>query len=166
MTGIAVAPRYESLVGRRKIHSGSACSTIIEFTGRALRGLMRLQRNRVATTSHIGHSTGCYALVVSAVLMSGFGGRIGGYIAPGVQLPAVTPKQRAWNKGRIISQKRPLPPKQVWAIDRCRFSICPFLIVLTRSPKRSVNAQTERFGQSHRHWTTKTSRGPCCARMG
>lgn len=35
---------------------------------------------------------------------------------PKVQLPAVTPKQRAWNKGRLVGQKRPLPPKQVWAI--------------------------------------------------
>ncbi len=35
---------------------------------------------------------------------------------PRVQLPAVTLKCRAWNKGRIIGQKRPMPPKQVWAI--------------------------------------------------
>ncbi len=35
---------------------------------------------------------------------------------PRVQLPTVTPKRRAWNKGRIIGQKRPLLPKQVWAI--------------------------------------------------
>ena len=35
---------------------------------------------------------------------------------PRVQLPAVTSKRRAWNKGRIIGQKRPLLPKQVWAI--------------------------------------------------
>lgn len=35
---------------------------------------------------------------------------------PRVQLPAVTPKRRAWNKGRLIEQKRPLLPKQVWAI--------------------------------------------------
>ncbi|WP_317054871.1 tyrosine-type recombinase/integrase [Roseovarius rhodophyticola] len=35
---------------------------------------------------------------------------------PRVQLPAVTPKHRVWNKGRIIGQKRPLLPKQVWAI--------------------------------------------------
>lgn len=35
---------------------------------------------------------------------------------PRVQLPAVTPKRRAWNKGRIIGQKRPLLPKRVWAI--------------------------------------------------
>ena len=35
---------------------------------------------------------------------------------PRVQLPATTPKRRAWNKGRIVGQKRPLLPKQVWAI--------------------------------------------------
>lgn len=35
---------------------------------------------------------------------------------PRGQLPAVTPKNRAWNKGRIIGQKRPLLLKQVWAI--------------------------------------------------
>ncbi|MBW4707269.1 tyrosine-type recombinase/integrase [Roseobacter sp. YSTF-M11] len=35
---------------------------------------------------------------------------------PRVQLPVVTPKRRAWNKGRIIGQKRPLLPKQVWAL--------------------------------------------------
>ena len=35
---------------------------------------------------------------------------------PRVQLPATTPKRRAWNQGRIIGQKRPLLPKQVWAI--------------------------------------------------
>lgn len=35
---------------------------------------------------------------------------------PRAQLPVVTPKHRASNKGRIIGQKRPLLPKQVWAI--------------------------------------------------
>lgn len=35
---------------------------------------------------------------------------------PRVQLPTVTPKRKAWNKGRIVGQKRPLLPKQVWAI--------------------------------------------------
>ncbi len=41
---------------------------------------------------------------------------------PRVQLPAVTPKRKTWNKGRIIGQKRPLLPKQVWAI-RTRLEI-------------------------------------------
>lgn len=35
---------------------------------------------------------------------------------PRVQLPAVTPKRWAWNKGWIIGQKRPLLPKQVKVI--------------------------------------------------
>jgi len=50
------------------------------------------------------------------VLMFGHVGRIGGHVVPRVQLPAVTPKRKAWNKGPIIGQKRPLLPKQVWAI--------------------------------------------------
>lgn len=35
---------------------------------------------------------------------------------PDIQLPAIKPSRRAWNKGRLIGQKRPLLPKQVWAI--------------------------------------------------
>ncbi|UWQ14605.1 integrase [Aliiroseovarius sp. M344] len=35
---------------------------------------------------------------------------------PRVQRPAVTPKRKARNKGRIIGQKQPLLSKQVWAI--------------------------------------------------
>lgn len=31
-------------------------------------------------------------------------------------LPAVCPPRIAWNKGRIIGQKRPLQPKHVWSI--------------------------------------------------
>jgi hypothetical protein len=31
-------------------------------------------------------------------------------------LPAIIPLRRAWNRGRIIGQKRPLKPKHVWAI--------------------------------------------------
>jgi hypothetical protein len=49
---------------------------------------------------------------------------------PRVQLPAVTPKPRAWNKGRIIGQKRPLLPKQVWAI-RARLELAGNLRDLT-----------------------------------
>ena len=33
-----------------------------------------------------------------------------------LNLPAVIPPRRAWNKGRIIGQKHPLQPKHVWAI--------------------------------------------------
>ena len=35
---------------------------------------------------------------------------------PRVQLPVVTLKRRAWNKGRLVGQKRRLVPKQAWAI--------------------------------------------------
>lgn len=35
---------------------------------------------------------------------------------PKIQLPAIKPKRIPWNKGRLIGQKRPLLPKQVWAI--------------------------------------------------
>ena len=31
-------------------------------------------------------------------------------------LPMIVPPKRAWNHERIISQKRPLLPKHVWAI--------------------------------------------------
>ena len=41
---------------------------------------------------------------------------------PRVQLPATTPKRKAWNKGRIIGQTRPLLPKQVWA-NRARLEL-------------------------------------------
>jgi integrase len=33
-----------------------------------------------------------------------------------IQLPAIRPKQQAWNTGRLVGQKRPLLAKQVWAI--------------------------------------------------
>ncbi len=45
---------------------------------------------------------------------------------PRVLLPAVTPKHKAWNKGRIMGQKRPLLPKQVWAI-RARLELAGYL---------------------------------------
>ncbi|MEO1066478.1 MAG: integrase [Pseudomonadota bacterium] len=31
-------------------------------------------------------------------------------------LPAIIEKKRAWNKGHIVGQKRPLLPKHVWAV--------------------------------------------------
>ena len=60
--------------------------------------------------------------IVGAVLVSGLGGWNGGQIMPRVLLPTVTPKHRAKNKRRIIGEKRPLLPKQVWAI-RTRLEI-------------------------------------------
>jgi len=48
-----------------------------------------------------------------------------------VQLPAVTSKRKAWNKGRIIGQKRPLLPKEVWAIRaRLELANCPRALAL------------------------------------
>jgi len=41
---------------------------------------------------------------------------------PKVQLPVTKPKRAPWNKGRLVGQKRPLLPKQVWAI-RARLEI-------------------------------------------
>ena len=41
---------------------------------------------------------------------------------PRVQLPTVIPTRKARNNGRIIGQKRPLLPKQVWAM-RTRFEL-------------------------------------------
>lgn len=41
---------------------------------------------------------------------------------PNLNLPAIRPKSYAWNKGRIVGQKRPLLPKHVWAI-RVRLEI-------------------------------------------
>ncbi|MEE4349713.1 MAG: tyrosine-type recombinase/integrase [Pacificimonas sp.] len=35
---------------------------------------------------------------------------------PRIQLPAIRSKKTPWNKGRLIGQKRPLQPKQVWSI--------------------------------------------------
>ena len=39
-----------------------------------------------------------------------------------INLPAIRPQQPAWNKGRLVGQKRPLLPKHVWAI-RVRLEI-------------------------------------------
>ncbi|WP_306131967.1 tyrosine-type recombinase/integrase [Roseivivax marinus] len=33
-----------------------------------------------------------------------------------IQLPVAKQKRRPWNRGRLVGQKRPLLPKQVWAI--------------------------------------------------
>ena len=54
---------------------------------------------------------------------------------PRVKLPAVTSKRKAWNKGRIIGQKRPLLPKQLWAIP-AQLELAGYLRDL--SPARSL----------------------------
>ena len=33
-----------------------------------------------------------------------------------INLPAIRARRSAWNKGRLVGQKRPLLPKHVWAI--------------------------------------------------
>ncbi|CAN1574806.1 hypothetical protein MCELHM10_03657 [Paracoccaceae bacterium] len=35
---------------------------------------------------------------------------------PSETLPIAVPRRLAWNKGRIVGQKRPLAPKHVWSI--------------------------------------------------
>jgi|GEM_PF-2731559 len=52
---------------------------------------------------------------------------------PRVLLPAITQKRKAWNKGRIIGQKRPLLPKQVWAI-RARLELPTTFVIWLDSP--------------------------------
>lgn len=42
--------------------------------------------------------------------------RIGGSIIQKSNLPAIRALRPAWNKGRIVGQKRPLRPKHLWAI--------------------------------------------------
>ena len=48
--------------------------------------------------------------------MPGVGGLDGDLIMSSIQLPATRPPRPPWNKGRLIGQKRPLLPRQVWAI--------------------------------------------------
>ena len=46
----------------------------------------------------------------------GTGGLDGDSIMSKIQLPVTTTRRPPWNKGRLVGQKRPLLPKQVWAI--------------------------------------------------
>ena len=48
--------------------------------------------------------------------MLGVGGLDGDFTMSSIQLPIVRPSRPPWNKGRLIGQKRPLKPRQVWAI--------------------------------------------------
>ena len=47
-----------------------------------------------------------------------------------IQLPATRPTRPPWNRGRLIGQKRPLLPRQVWAI-RARLELAGNLRDLT-----------------------------------
>lgn len=62
---------------------------------------------------------------------------------PRVQPPAVTPKRRTRNNGRIIGQKRPLLPKQVWAI-RARLELANNLRDLARERVSAIQSKTQR----------------------
>ncbi len=53
---------------------------------------------------------------VGAVSTPGMGGLDGDHIMSRLQLPVPRPKRTPWNKGRLVGQKRPLLPRQVWAI--------------------------------------------------
>lgn len=84
---------------------------------------------RILTQTKTGRRPCLYTRPLSMVLMIGLGGRIGGQLMPRVQLPAVTPKHRASNKGRIIGQKLALLPRHVWAI-RARVELAGNLSVV------------------------------------
>ncbi len=43
-------------------------------------------------------------------------------------LPAIRACRPAWNKGRVVGQKRPLMPKHVWAI-RVRLEIAENTVI-------------------------------------
>jgi len=48
--------------------------------------------------------------------MPSVGGLDGDFLMSRILLPANRPSRPPWNKGRLIGQKRPLLPRQVWAI--------------------------------------------------
>ena len=50
------------------------------------------------------------------LLMVRSGGTVWRTVMRTSNLPVVIPPRRAWNRGRIVGQKRPLEPKHVWAI--------------------------------------------------
>jgi len=62
--------------------------------------------------------------------MLGMGGMDGDLTMSRIQLPAIRPTRPPWNRGRLIGQKRPLLPKQVWAI-RARLELAGNLRDLT-----------------------------------
>ena len=72
---------------------------------------------KVQASNGTGHLPSFKTVPVNTVLMLGAGWMDGGYLMSKIHLPAVKPKRRAWNKGRIVGQKLPLLPKQVWAIQ-------------------------------------------------
>ena len=74
-------------------------------SGTALASLLRSAIQECSIQSPRGHGVDAWV---------GWDGR--SLDTPRIQLPAAKPKRTPWNKERLIGQKRPLLPKQVWAI--------------------------------------------------
>lgn len=64
----------------------------------------------------------CYHGTPMSGWCRGWAWRIGGTDTSTANLPAIRACRPAWNKGRVVGQKRPLMPKHVWAI-RVRLEI-------------------------------------------
>ncbi len=58
----------------------------------------------------------CYHAAPVSCRRWGGARRIGGIAMPASNLPAIRACRPAWNRGRLVGQKRPLLPKHVWAI--------------------------------------------------
>ena len=97
----------------------------------------------VPTTLENGPSNECYILLVSAVLMSGYGGRIGGHIIPRFQLLAVTPKRSA------LSLTAPIP--DIEAFEE-RAAIAQYDGGLTLDEAEDLAAQDQGFGSAADYW--------------
>lgn len=71
----------------------------------------------------------CYVGVVNIGLSLWRAWRFGVSVMETPNLPAIRTLRPAWNKGRIVGQKRPLKPKHVWAI-RVRLKLAKYHRVL------------------------------------
>ena len=93
-TSVALSNVVEGLVAALRQRGGGAPEPIF-FTGHS--------RHRLVSQGH-------------AMSTPGPGGTDGKSLMSKIQLPAIKPKRRPWNLGRLAGQKRPLLPKQVRAI--------------------------------------------------
>ena len=94
--------------------------------------------------------------------------RIGGSVMETPNLPAIRALRPAWNKGRIVGQKRPLKPKHVWAI-RVRLELAENHRDRSRSERRCCKVKRKslsalRFQTAHEHrlrngWRTRSWSG-------